>query len=126
MEKRFYPRVEANLSAVIANDEGVRLNVIALDASSEGIGVECNTVERNMITPKGNYVRQDKPIELFVWLDLPDEDEGIIQIEVRCHVAFSRRTAHDRCKIGMRYLDLERNDYDKLIQFIKLSMKPHG
>lgn len=125
MEKRFYPRVETNLSAVIANDAGVRVHVVALDASSEGICVECNASETGMITPEGNSLCEDWPVELLVWLNLPDEDVGSVQIEVRCRVAFTRRTENDRCKIGLRYLDLEKTDYDRLIRFIRLAVKPH-
>ena len=122
MEKRFYPRVAANLSAVIANEDGVRVNVMAMDASSEGLSVECNTIERNLVTPGGNFVRDGKPVELFVWLDLPDENGGTAKIEARCHVAFSRRIANDKCKIGMRYLDLEKKAYEKLTRFIESSL----
>ncbi len=122
MEKRIYPRVEAKFPAVIANEAGIRLNVVARDASCEGLSVECNTIERNLVTPGGSFVRDGKPVELYVWLDLPDEAGGSAKIKARCHVAFSRRIANDRCKIGMRYMDLEKNAYEKLIRFIELSM----
>ena len=122
MEKRIYPRVKTNFPAVIANENGLRLNVIARDASSEGLSVECNIIERNLMTPGGCFVRNGKPVELYVWLDLPDEKGGTAKIQARCHVAFSRRIANDKCKIGMRYLDLEKNAYEKLIQFIELSI----
>ncbi len=122
MEKRIYPRVEAKLSAVIGNEDGIRLRVRTSDASSEGLCVECNTAERNLVTPGGNFVRDGKPVELFVWLDLPDEKGGTAKIEARCHVAFSRRVANDKCKIGMRYTALDKNHYDRLIRFIESSL----
>ncbi len=126
MEKRFYPRVAANLSAVIANEDGIRLKVMAMDASSEGLSVECNTIERNLITPGGCFVRDGKPVELFVWLDLPDENGNTKPIEARCHVAFSRRIANNKCKIGMRYANLDRIAYKRLIRFIELAMTSNG
>lgn len=122
MEKRIYPRITANLSAVIGNEDGIRLKVMALDASCEGLCVECNTIERNLVTPGGNFVRDGKPVELFVWLDLPDENGGTAKIEARCHVAFSRRVANDKCKIGMRYTDLDKKHYEKLVRFIESSL----
>ncbi len=122
MEKRIYPRVETNFSAVIANEEGIRLNVVARDASSEGLSVECNTIERNLVTPGGSFVRDGKPVELFVWFDLPDERGGTAKIKARCHVAFSRRIANDKCKIGMRYMELEENAFQKLTRFIELTL----
>ena len=122
MEKRFYPRVKANLSAIIGNEDGIRLNVMASDASSEGLCVECNTSERNLVTPGGNFVRDGKPVELFVWLELPDENGGIAKIQARCHVAFSRRVANNKCKIGMRYTDLDKGHYEKLVRFIEASL----
>lgn len=125
MEKRLYPRVVTEFPAVIANEEGVRLNVVARDASSEGLSVECNIIERDLMTPGGSFVRDGKPVELYVWLDLPDEKGGSAKIQARCHVAFSRRIARDRCKIGMRYLDLEKNAYERLVRFIELSLVPN-
>ncbi len=126
MEKRTYPRVEANIPAVIANEEGIRLNVVARDASGEGICVECNTIERNLMTPGGSFVRDGKPVELYVWLDLPNEQGETAKIQVRCHVAFSRRISNDKCKIGMRYMDLEKQTYEKLVEFLERSMRMHS
>ncbi len=122
MEKRIYPRVEADFPAVIANEEGLRFSVVARETSCEGLSVECNTIERNLVTPGGSFVRNGKPVELYVWIELPVETGGTDKIKVRCHVTFSRRIANDKCKIGMRYMDMEQNAYEKLIRFIELSM----
>lgn len=123
MEKRFYPRVATDLPAVIANDDGVLFNVRALDASSDGLSIECNIRQRNLVTPGGSFVREDgKPVELSVSLDLPDGNGATMRIEARCHIAFSRRIAKNKCKIGMRYTQLEETNYKNLVRFIETSL----
>ena len=120
MEKRLYPRVATQLTAVVENGEGVHINVVAMDASSEGLCIQCNISERNLITPGGCFVRDDgKPVELFVWLELPLGIGGAEKIGARCHVAFSRRISNDQCQIGMRYMDLDQGGYEALISFIE-------
>jgi len=97
----------------------VHLKVLAVDASSKGVCIQCNTYERNLITPGGSFVSEGKPVELFIWLELPFEGEEAKRVGARCHVAFSRRISRDQCKIGMRYLDLEENEYDTLVEYIE-------
>ena len=120
MEKRLYPRVATQLTAVVENGDGAHINVVAMDASSEGLCIQCNISERNLITPGGCFVRDDgKPVELFVWLELPLGIGGAEKIGARCHVAFSRRISNDQCQIGMRYMDLDQGGYEALISFIE-------
>lgn len=122
MEKRLYPRISTQLSAVVENSEGLHLNVTALDTSSEGFCIQCNTVVRNMLTPGGNFVRDGKPVELFVWLELPATTGKVKKIGARCHVAFSRRISSDQCKIGMRYMELDKGGYDTLVKYIESAL----
>jgi len=119
MEKRFYPRVVKRFSAVVENEEGVKLNVVAVDASSEGVCIQCNTFERNLITPGGSFVSHGKPVELFIWLELPSKGGALKKVGARCHVAFSRRISRDQCKIGMRYMEMDEGVYDTLINYIE-------
>ncbi len=119
MEKRFYPRIIKDIAAVVENHQGVHLDVVAVDTSSEGICIQCNTAERNLITPGGSFVSNGKPVELYIWLDLPFNGETA-KISVRCHVAFSRRVSKDQCKIGMRYMEFDKGMQDTLINYIKL------
>lgn len=121
MEKQFYPRVAKQFSAIIENAEGVQFNVVAVEASSEGFSIQCKTIVRNLITPSGSFIHKGKPIELFVWLELPFEDGKAEQICTRCHVAFSRRISNDQCEIGMRYMKFDNNGYDALVEYIKSS-----
>ena len=123
MEKRLYPRVKTNLPAIVANEEGVQLKVKVSDASGEGLCMECNTLERDLVTPGGRLVRDDgKPVELYIWLEVPDENGHSARVQARCHVTFSRRIARDRCKIGVKYMDLENSAYQKLLHFIEVSI----
>ena len=118
LKRRIYPMVPTMLPAVIANEDGVSCKVVALNASIDGLCIECNTFERNIMTPGGSFIRNGRPIELFVGLDLPEN----ARISARCHITFSRRVAKDVCQIGMRYKDIEEEGYNKLIQFINSSV----
>ncbi|MCX7094363.1 MAG: PilZ domain-containing protein [Methylobacter sp.] len=117
-ERRLYQRVPVQVSAIVTTEDGVRINVVAVDVSSDGLGVECNTKQRNIITPGGSFVRDGKPVAVFVDLNLPGTDESAAKIAARCHVVFSRRLSSDQCKIGLRYVDIENDGHERLVHFI--------
>lgn len=119
MEKRFYPRVVGPFSAVVEDESGISLNVIAQDASSNGLCIQCNIRERNLVTPGGSFVRDGKPLELLVWLALPLLAGGVEQIAIHCHVAYSRRVSNNRCEIGMRYTQINTNAQKILMEYIE-------
>lgn len=108
--------------AIVTTEDGVRIKVEAVDISSDGLGVECNTKQRNMITPGGSFLREGRPVSVFIDLNLSDEDGLSSKIEARCHVVFSRRMSSDQCKIGLRYADIENNSHEWLIQFIEKTL----
>jgi hypothetical protein len=115
IEKRFYPRIVKPFSAVVQDGSGVQLKVIAHDTSGDGLCIQCDISERNILTPGGSFVRDGKPVELFVWLDLPLAGGMSERIGVRCHVAYSRRISNNRCQIGMRYMGIAKKEQKKLI-----------
>lgn len=119
MERRFYKRIPVQVFAIVTTEDGVRIKVEAVDISSDGLGVECNTKQRNMITPGGSFLREGRPLSVFVDLNLSDEDGLSSKIEARCHVVFSRRMSSDQCKIGLRYADIESNSHEWLVRFIE-------
>lgn len=123
MEKRMYPRVKTNLPIMIVNQDGDKVETSIQDVSVAGFAVECNIAERNLLTPGGSFVREGKPVKLLVNLDLPDDKGVLNKFEAQCHVAYSRREAKDRCRIGMRFLQLESHIYDKLVEFIGSLLK---
>lgn len=126
IEKRFYPRIAREFSAVVEDGAGVHINVVALDASGDGICIQCNIKERNLITPGGRFVRDDgKPVELLVCLELPLDGSQPETIKVKCHIAYSRRISNNQCKIGMRYWGIEKHDQQKLIEYIEAASKKH-
>ena len=122
MERRRYQRIPVQVSAIVTTDDGVRIEVVAFDISSDGLGIECNNKQRNMITPSGSFIRDGRPVSVFVDLNLPDEDGQLSKIVVRCHVVFSRRMSSDQCKIGLRYGDFENNGQEQIIRFIEKTL----
>ncbi len=125
MERRLYQRIPVQVSAIVTTEDGVRIKVSAVDVSSDGLGIECNIKQRNMITPGGSFVRDGKPVSVFVDLDLSERDGHPSKIVAKCHVAFSRRMSSDQCKIGLRYADIENNSYEWLVRFIEKRLAPN-
>lgn len=122
MERRFYKRIPVQVFAIVTTEDGVRIKVAAVDISSGGLGIECNTKQRNMITPGGSFIREGRPVSVLVDLNLSDQDGLSSKIEARCHVVFSRRISSDQCKIGLRYADIENNSHQWLVQFIEKTL----
>lgn len=122
MERRLYQRIPVQGSAIVTTEDNVRIKVVAVDVSSDGLGVECNTKQRNMITPGGSFVRNGRPVSVIVDLNLSDGDDQTPKIVARCHVVFSRRVSSDQCKIGLRYADIENNGHEWLVQFIEKTL----
>lgn len=122
MHKKFYPKISKQLSAVVANEDGVQLNVLAVDTNGAEVCIQCDMRQRNVMTPGGSYVRGGRPVEWSISLELPDEDGKISPVAARCHISYSRRISSDLCKIGMRYVDMGRNDYNRLIRFIEKTL----
>lgn len=119
MERRLYPRTPIQLAAIITIEGGVRLEVVAVDISSDGLGIECNTKQRNMITPDGSFVHDGRPVSVTVDLNLADGEELVAHITAKCHVVFSRRESSERCKIGFHYVEIENDIYERLVRFIE-------
>ncbi|MDO9424528.1 MAG: PilZ domain-containing protein [Methylobacter sp.] len=119
MERRLYQRVPVQVSAIVTSGDGVRIKVVAIDVSSDGLSIECNIKQRNMITPGGSFVRDGRPVSVFVDLNLSNDEGLLFKIVARCHVVFSRRMSSDQCKIGLRYADIENNGHEQLVRFIK-------
>ncbi len=121
MQKRIFPRVATQIPAVIDNGDGLRFRALALDASSEGLSIQCSIMQRNMITPGGSFVRNGKPVELFVQIALPLDNGDAEFVDARCHIAFSRRLSRDTCQIGMRYTEIGPDQFRALMDYIESS-----
>lgn len=119
MRKKVYPHINASLPIVIAGQDGVNVEAQTLQASAAGLALQCNIAERNRVTPGGSVVRNGRPVELFVRLRLPAEQDDAAQVTARCHIAYSRRVAEDVCHIGLRYVDFESDGGDRLLRFIE-------
>ncbi len=120
--RRIYPHVHKPFSAVVDNSE-IQFGVNVVEVSSQDVCIQCNTLQRNMITPEGCFVRNGKPLELLVWLNLPVDYETVEQVGVRCQVMFSRRISNNQCQIGLRYLQLDEAVYMRLVKYIESSLR---
>ncbi len=122
MERRLYQRIPVQISVTVTTEDGQHIQVAGVEVSSDGLGIECNTRQWNMITPGGSFVRNGRPLSVYVELSLPD-DKQESKIVARCHVAFSRRISSDKCKIGLRYADIENNGHEQIIKFIEKTLE---
>lgn len=123
LEKRHYPRVNANIDAIIECADGSTIAGIVLDTSSTGLKLQCNSIERELLTPRGEWTRHGKPIEAKVTLIVPRADNEKSTVVVDCQVAFSRRVARDYYHVGMRYKNLDRESFRILGEFIDQRLK---
>lgn len=123
LEKRRYPRVNANFEAEIFCGDGFKIKAIVLDTSSTGLKLQCNSVERDLLTPRGEWTYQGKPIEAKVSLIVPQPKNKTTAVDVQCAVAFSRRVAMDRYHVGLRYLTLDQKGFTILAEFISSKLK---
>ncbi|MGZ5051164.1 MAG: PilZ domain-containing protein [Methylobacter sp.] len=119
VERRLGQRIPVEVSVLVVTEDGVRIRAVAVDLSSGGLGLECSTKQRNLITPGGSFVKEGKPVSVFIDLNLAEQDGRVFKIEARCHVAFSRRLSSDQCKIGLRYVEIESGCRDWLAHFIE-------
>lgn len=118
MKRKIFPPISTQLSAVVTNAEGIHLKIVALDTTQYGFSFQCSILQRNSLTPGGCLIHNGRLVKLDVFLELPFPDE-YLQIKGRCHVAFSRRLANDKCAIGIRYDEFEGDGYAHLIKFIE-------
>jgi c-di-GMP-binding flagellar brake protein YcgR len=121
INRRRSPRVISGLIVDITNHNGESVNAKTLDISCGGFGIQCSTIERNLITPQGDFVAAGRPAEFDVSIMLPDGEHGLGgMIVAKCRVVYSRRLANDRCEIGMRYIDIEGDGEERLVRYIQL------
>lgn len=124
MERRLYQRIPVQVPAIVTVDGGAGIKVVAVDVSNDGLSIECDIRQRNMITPGGSYVRNGKPVSVVVDVELSDGDGQSIKIVARCLVVFSRRMSNDLCKIGLRYVDIETGSREWLVRFAEKRRVP--
>lgn len=119
MNKKYFGKVSSQLPAIVANEDGMRLKVTTVDTASDGISILCNIHQRDAITPGGSFLRNGRPMQLSIALDLPDDKGQAVPFTATCNVAYSRRISKEKCMIGMRYIDLERDSEVNLYRYIK-------
>jgi hypothetical protein len=103
--------------------DGFKIDVVALDTSSSGLKLQCNAIDRELLTPRGEWTRHGKPIEVTVTLNVPLENKGINTIKIDCAVAYSRRVALDCYHVGLSYKNLDHESISILAEFINARLK---
>ena len=119
LKKRNKLRTETSaLSASISDDAHV-ISAKTLNISVEGVALKCSTVEREQITPKGDFVCSGRPLEVDVIINFPEKNNKKYEFKARCRVVYSRRLTQDECQLGMHFIDIDSVGRDHLINFVE-------
>jgi len=119
LNRRRSPRVAKGLAVNISNVNGEKFNALTLNVSRNGFGLQCSTMDRNELTPQGDFVDMGKPVEFDVSLQLPDVKAPLDHITAKCRVLYSRRLANSICEIGMRFMTIDGDGEERLVRFLK-------
>ncbi len=121
MRKKFYPKLAMQFPAIVTSDEGIRLKVIGLEVSTEGLTIQCSTAERNLITPRGSFIHNGRPLELDLQINLSKSSNQENIVVARCHVIFSRRITKNTCQIGLVFLEISDENHTRIKRLIETS-----
>jgi len=119
LNKRDKLRVETSALSVSIRDETHVVLAKTLNISAEGVALKCSTLEREQITPKGDFVCSGRPLEVDVVIDFPEKNNKKYEFKARCRVVYSRRLTQDKCQLGLYFIDIDKVDRERLINFME-------
>ena len=120
-ERRKYPRLEVALPTVAVTPDGKAVSVWMRNVSRAGIQLRLDRIRAGQLFPDGQIA---PGASLVLRLRLPAVEEPWSEIEVRTGVIYAQRIAHDAFLIGVEYIELGAEDYQKLVSFIEASLDP--
>ncbi|MDC9727801.1 MAG: PilZ domain-containing protein [Methyloprofundus sp.] len=118
-KRRLTTRVAVPLLAVSIQSNEYDISGQALDISLGGIAIKCSTFDRDQVTPKGDYVREGKPLEVSLVLNLPENKKSNYALKAKCRVVYSRRLTQDECQLGMYFLEIDAVGKEHLMKFVE-------
>lgn len=122
-ERRRYPRISAKISAKVTVINGNKLKVMLCDLSSSGLKIECDYLDRELISPKGQWTVDGHPREVSIQADLPIEPSKTIPMGACCTLVFSRRIAKDIFHVGLSFKHIDEQSFFHLGEFIEARLK---
>lgn len=118
-KRRLTTRVAVPLLAVSIQSNEYDISGQALDISLGGIAIKCSTFDRDQVTLKGDYVREGKPLEVSLVLNLPENKKSNYALKAKCRVVYSRRLTQDECQLGMYFLEIDAVGKEHLMKFVE-------
>ncbi|NOQ13985.1 MAG: hypothetical protein GQ583_05825 [Methyloprofundus sp.] len=115
------PRVIERLDVEINNFKDNPICLPTLNVSIGGFAIQCSMEERIQLTPEGDFVDDEVPVD--VNLHLYDQHGQKECISASCRIVYSRRIAQDKCQIGMNFIELLIEEQSKLLKFIENASK---
>ena len=98
--------------------DGEVIHAITVNLSPAGIQIACDRVTVNSVLPLSQRRVPKRTREVEVRLRFPESSGMPDVIDARCAAIFSRRIAENEYRIGLQFLGLEGDDYQKLEHFL--------
>jgi len=117
--RRSERREKVSLAVRIISDKGNEIRAETLDISKAGAAIVCHTVDRNELTPRGDFIEQGKPLELSLFVIFPDKQACAGELKIHCRVVYSRRIAESECQLGLRFISMASEAQEYLDLFMQ-------
>lgn len=117
-ERRQSPRYEIDLSADVVLDDGVVLPVTALNISSTGLKVVCDSWVTDQIEPRGIQVHAVSHIHFKTIIELPITGGGE-KIYVNCRILSLQRLSQNRFMLNLVFTGFEGSSESVLGRFLE-------
>jgi len=120
LKRRLKARTKVSSLSGSMRDKGDEISIEALDISMDGLAVKCSTIERDQLTPKGDFVCNGKPLEMDVIINLPEKNKVNYVFKAKCRVVYSSRLTQDECQLGMYFVEIKDSAKERLSKFIEI------
>ena len=120
-DRREYPRLEVALPIKAVLPDGKTINVWMRNVSRAGIQLRLDRHRAERLFPDGRITPGSS---MTLRLSLPSGEDTWPEIEVSTSVIYAQRIAQDAYLLGVEYVELDHDDYQKLATFIETSLNP--
>ena len=99
--------------------DGEIIHAITVNLSPAGIQIACDRVTVNSVLPLSQRRLPKRTREVEVRLRFPESSGMPDTIDARCTAVFSRRVAENEYRIGLQFLGIDGEDYQKLEHYLE-------
>lgn len=114
VHERQYVRVEYHREIRLETLEHLKLLVRSDNISAGGLGISCDRVTAQAIMPSGYQLSPERPLLLFVELDLAGA-----KLQATCSIQNKYRLAQDSFSFNLKFIRFEKGGQQQLENFMK-------